>query len=83
MSNNVWIFQLVIYGLNVRFFNTNAVELQTWMNWKLKAISETFLNSFKGQDIKLEFIDIVNENVHAGFLAIVIWGNTNKKSREN
>ena len=65
------------------FFNTNAVELQTWMNWKLKAISETFLNSFKGQDIKLEFIDIVNENVHAGFLAIVIWGNTNKKSREN
>ena len=65
------------------FLNTNAVELQTWMNWKLKAISETFLNSFKGQDIKLEFIDIVNENVHAGFLAIVIWGNTNKKSREN
>ena len=65
------------------FFNTNAVELQTWMNWKLKAISETFLNSFKGQDIKLEFIDIVNENVHAGFLAIVLWGNTNKKSREN
>ena len=65
------------------FFNTNAVELQTWMNWKLKAISETFLNSFKGQDIKLEFIDIVNENVHAGFLAIVIWGNTNKNSREN
>ena len=64
------------------FFNTNAVELQTWMNWKLKAISEKFLNSFKGQDIKLEFIDIVNENVHAGFLATVIWGNTNKKSRE-
>ena len=50
------------------------------MKWKLKTISETFLNSFKGLEIILEFIDIVSVNVHAGFLAIVIWINTNKNS---
>ena len=46
----------------------------------MKTISETFLNSFKGLEIILEFIDIVSVNVHAGFLAIVIWINTNKNS---